>query len=62
MGDGINDAPSIHMADVGVSVATAVDVAKDATDVILLERNLDVLHAGILEVKGAQTRVHAAAW
>jgi P-type E1-E2 ATPase len=36
MGDGINDAPSIHMADVGVSVATAVDVAKDAADIILL--------------------------
>jgi Mg2+-importing ATPase len=49
LGDGINDAPSIHTADVGVSVATAVDVAKDAADIILLERDLNVLHAGILE-------------
>ena len=53
LGDGINDAPSIHTADVGVSVATAVDVAKDAADIILLERNLDVLHAGILEGRRA---------
>jgi P-type Mg2+ transporter len=51
--DGINDAPSIHTADVGVSVATAVDVAKDAADIILLERDLDVLHAGILEGRRA---------
>ena len=53
LGDGINDAPSLHTADVGVSVATAVDVAKDAADIILLERNLDVLHAGILEGRRA---------
>ncbi len=53
LGDAINDAPSIHTADVGVSVATAVDVAKDAADIILLERDLDVLHAGILEGRRA---------
>ena len=53
LGDGINDAPSIHTADVGVSVATAVDVAKDAADIILLERNLNVLHTGILEGRRA---------
>jgi Mg2+-importing ATPase len=53
LGDGINDAPSIHTADVGVSVATAVDVAKDAADIILLERDLSVLHAGILEGRRA---------
>src|SRR5438876_865862 len=53
LGDGINDAPSIPTADVGVSVATAVDVAKDAADIILLERDLDVLHAGILEGRRA---------
>src|SRR5207247_714255 len=53
LGDGINDAPSIHTADVGVSVATAVDVAKDAPYIILLERDLDVLHAGILEGRRA---------
>ena len=53
LGDGINDAPSLHTADVGVSVATAVDVAKDAADIILLERDLGVLHAGILEGRRA---------
>jgi Mg2+-importing ATPase len=53
LGDGINDAPSLHTADVGVSVATAVDVAKDAADIILLERDLGVLHAGVLEGRRA---------
>ena len=53
LGDGINDAPSIHTADVGISVATAVDVARDAADIILLERDLGVLHAGILEGRRA---------
>jgi len=49
MGDGINDAPAIRTADVGISVDTAVDVARDAADIILLEKRLDVLHAGVLE-------------
>jgi Mg2+-importing ATPase len=49
LGDGINDAPSLHSADVGISVDTAVDVAKAAADMILLEHDLGVLHAGVLE-------------
>jgi Mg2+-importing ATPase len=53
MGDGINDAPSLHNADVGISVSTAVDVAKGAADIILMERSLKVLHDGILEGRKA---------
>ena len=49
MGDGINDSPSIHNAEVGISVDTAVDITKETADIILLEKNLDVLTDGVLE-------------
>ena len=49
MGDGINDASAIHSADVGISVESAVDVAKDAADIVLLEKGLDVLIQGVRE-------------
>jgi Mg2+-importing ATPase len=53
MGDGINDASSLHAADVGISAVTAVDVARDAAAVVLTRPGLRVLHTGILEGRRA---------
>ena len=49
MGDGINDAPALRTADIGISVDTAVDIAKEAADIILLEKSLMVLEEGVIE-------------
>ena len=49
MGDGINDAPSIREADVGISVENAVDIAKESADIILVKNDLRILNDGVLE-------------
>ena len=49
MGDGVNDAPSLHNADVGICVNTATDIAKEASDIILLEKSLKVIFNGVIE-------------
>ncbi|MBR2828432.1 MAG: HAD-IC family P-type ATPase, partial [Bacilli bacterium] len=49
MGDGVNDTLSLHTADVGISVSDACDVAKEASDILLLEHNLEVIYNGVIE-------------
>jgi Mg2+-importing ATPase len=53
MGDGINDAPSLHTADVGMSVVSGVEVATDTAKIILLEKDLAVLNDGVIEAGAA---------
>ena len=49
MGDGVNDAPALHTSDVRICVSTATDIAKEASDIILLEKSLKVIYNGFIE-------------
>ena len=57
MGDGINDSPALKQADVGISVDTAVDIAKETADIILLEKDLNVLEEGVINGRKTFTNV-----
>ncbi|WP_334198913.1 magnesium-translocating P-type ATPase [Mycoplasma struthionis] len=58
MGDGINDAPAMKVADVSISVDTAVDIAKESANIILLEKDLNVLATGIIEGKKTHANIN----
>ena len=58
LGDGINDASALHAADVGISVANAVDVAREAADIVLLEKDLAVLEQGVKEGRTTFANTH----
>lgn len=53
LGDGINDAPALHVSDVGISVDNAVDVARDSADIVLMEKNIGVLRNGVVDGRRA---------
>lgn len=57
MGDGINDSPALKQSDVGISVDTAVDIAKETADIILLEKDLNVLEKGVINGRRTFTNV-----
>ena len=57
MGDGINDSPPLKQADVGISVDTAVDIAKETADIILLEKDLNVLETAVLTGRKTFTNI-----